>query len=456
MSVQLAGRLLLALATVGAGSPFAFADEPKKEQPDEPKVVKLTAPAIRPVVAGDGRFLVMHLPQAKQIAVFDAQEKKIVQNLESTDTPLVLAAGRDHFFALDSAASTLQRWSFAKFEKEATVRTPDGGPFASVCIGANSVGPLLLFPKVDTLGRASPKFVHPITLKEVPVKDGPLPGGHPGTARASTDGQTFCWQEDGFRSTTVATVTEGKLVAKTLRKQSIGPTPGPGGRYFYATDGVFNSEMIRVVPEGFSYPLDVAFVQSTHGDLFLQVTPPGGPRFPKDPNPRPEGPGKAQVYLQGETKPVGTIEGLKGLSVASDRVIFFLPEHQLLILLGRELDELVLYPFDPDAMLGKSAANFLLVTTEPPAQVTAGTKFEYTPGVKSRRGGVKVTLDYGPEGMTLGADGKLAWDVPAALTNQEVKVILTVSDATGQEIFHTFRLKVAAPQGAAPPLPSKP
>ena len=66
--------------------------------------------------------------------------------------------------------------------------------------------------------------------------------------------------------------------------------------------------------------------------------------------------------------------------------------------------------------------------------------------MKSRRGGTQVPLDYGPEGMKLGADGKLTWEVPAALAGQEFKVILTVSDATGQEIFHTLRLKVAAPK----------
>jgi hypothetical protein len=393
------------------------------------------------VVGGSGRYIILHLPKAKQIAVFDAQEKKVVKNLESTDDKLILAAGRDHFFAMDPTAATLQRWNFAKFEKEATVKLPDGVPFEMVCMGAGSTGPLLLFSKGDQFG-ARPILVHPITMKEVPTKDGPLPTGHPGTARASTDGQTFCWQEDGFRSITIATVTDGKVVARTIRKEAFGPAPGPGGRYFYASDGVFNSEMTRVVPDDNSRPLDGGFVPSTHGDLFLQVTPPGGPRFPKDPNPLPEGPGKAQVFFQGETKPVGTIEGLKGLSVASDRVIFFLPEHQLLILLGRDLDELILHPFDRDAMLGKSDTDFLIVASQPPTEAVAGTKFEYSPLVKSKKGGVKVALDYAPEGMKLGADGKLTWDVPAAMVKQEVKAILTVTDAGGQEIFHVLRLKI--------------
>jgi hypothetical protein len=188
--------------------------------------------------------------------------------------------------------------------------------------------------------------------------------------------------------------------------------------------------------------LGVGYIPSTHGELFLKVTPPGGPRFPKDPNPLPPGPGKAQVYLQGETKPIWTIEGLQGVSIASDRIIFFLPEHKMLILLGRDMDELLLHPFDRDAVLGKSDTDFLIVTSQPPTEAFVGTKFEYSPQVKSKKGGVKMTLDHGPEGMKLGADGKLTWDVPPTMLKQEVKVILTVTDASGQEVFHVLRLKV--------------
>jgi hypothetical protein len=43
--------------------------------------------------------------------------------------------------------------------------------------------------------------------------------------------------------------------------------------------------------------------------------------------------------------------------------------------------------------------------------------------------------------MKLGG-GKLTWDVPKGLAEQEADVILTVSDASGQEIFHTFKVAV--------------
>lgn len=57
---------------------------------------------------------------------------------------------------------------------------------------------------------------------------------------------------------------------------------------------------------------------------------------------------------------------------------------------------------------------------------------------------------YGPEGMKLGADGELTWGVPAAAVGQEAAVILSVSDASGKDTFHTFRLAVVAPPAAKP------
>ena len=55
----------------------------------------------------------------------------------------------------------------------------------------------------------------------------------------------------------------------------------------------------------------------------------------------------------------------------------------------------------------------------------------------------KVKLDSGPEGMKVAADGTVSWAVPANFADTAVTVILTISDASGQETFHTFTLPVA-------------
>jgi hypothetical protein len=74
--------------------------------------------------------------------------------------------------------------------------------------------------------------------------------------------------------------------------------------------------------------------------------------------------------------------------------------------------------------------------------------------VKSKKGGVKYRLEAGPKGMSVAADGKVTWKAPAEGGTEDV--ILSVSDATGQEIFHTFKVFVATDGAAPPPRPAPP
>jgi uncharacterized protein (TIGR03067 family) len=61
--------------------------------------------------------------------------------------------------------------------------------------------------------------------------------------------------------------------------------------------------------------------------------------------------------------------------------------------------------------------------------------------VWSKKGGVKVKLESGPDGMTE-SGGTLSWQVPDRGSEDEAAVLLTVSDASGQETFHSFTVAV--------------
>ena len=47
----------------------------------------------------------------------------------------------------------------------------------------------------------------------------------------------------------------------------------------------------------------------------------------------------------------------------------------------------------------------------------------------------------GPEGMRLSPSGRLTWDVPAELAEAEEAVILSIRDASGQQVFHSFTIR---------------
>jgi hypothetical protein len=114
----------------------------------------------------------------------------------------------------------------------------------------------------------------------------------------------------------------------------------------------------------------------------------------------------------------------------------------LLAVLPKSNDQLQLYRVDVDQLLEKADRDYLLTTSKAPATAAKGTAYTYQVVVKSKKGGVKYKLDSGPKGMKIAADGKLTWDVPADFDEEETDVIVTISDASEQEIFHSFKIKV--------------
>jgi len=70
-------------------------------------------------------------------------------------------------------------------------------------------------------------------------------------------------------------------------------------------------------------------------------------------------------------------------------------------------DKLYLHKIDVDALLGKAPHDYLLVLSRPTDEVYRGRTFRYAPVVKSKKGGVKIKLDSGPEGMQVTADGQV-------------------------------------------------
>ena len=72
----------------------------------------------------------------------------------------------------------------------------------------------------------------------------------------------------------------------------------------------------------------------------------------------------------------------------------------------------------------------------------AAAELRYDVAVKSKKGGVKVKLESGPAGMKVTPEGRLTWPVPKEFAGTEAEVLLSVSDASGKETFHSFKLSV--------------
>jgi hypothetical protein len=171
------------------------------------------------------------------------------------------------------------------------------------------------------------------------------------------------------------------------------------------------------------------------------------------------GEGVLTFFVLGDSRPFATLGkvdfGAKDSGDASlpfDKRLWFLPEAKLIVTIPTGNDRLVLHRFDPDQALEKSDVNYFLVTSQAPATFPKGGTYRYQLVARAKKGPVKFKLESGPPGMKIGPNGQLTWDVPADFVEAQVDVIIAVSDATGQEIFHTFKI---APEskgepGAAP------
>src|SRR5262249_9428309 len=123
--------------------------------------------------------------------------------------------------------------------------------------------------------------------------------------------------------------------------------------------------------------------------------------------------------------------------------VFFIPRAKLIVLFPEGNDRLELYPFDVESALEKSGLDYLLVSSRPPALAKRGAEYTYQIAVKSNKGGVNYQLSSGPEGMEVSPEGLVKWRVPAGFKSTEVEVLITVRDASGEEVFHPFTVRVA-------------
>jgi hypothetical protein len=139
------------------------------------------------------------------------------------------------------------------------------------------------------------------------------------------------------------------------------------------------------------------------------------------------------------------LRGLDELKAKSDlpweKRIHYYPRAGLLLTLGGTADHLVLRRVDLVAELDRSGVDYLVVLSRPPA-ARVGQPFNYRLDLRSKKGGVKVKLETGPAGLTVTPDGRVSWAVPPRFAEPETEVLLTITDASGQEIAHTFTIAV--------------
>ena len=125
-----------------------------------------------------------------------------------------------------------------------------------------------------------------------------------------------------------------------------------------------------------------------------------------------------------------------------DKHFHVIPDAELLVFIPFDCKQLILQRLKVDEALEKSGFNYLFVKSEPPAWAKRGATYTYRIVVKSKKDDVKYKLESGPKGMTVSDSGQLTWPVPADTNDNEVRAIIGIRDASGQERLHVVSPKI--------------
>lgn len=402
-------------------------------------VVKLPGTVDATCLGGNGRYLLLRISKLKQIAVLDVCEGKVVKYVPLPEEAALFAAGNEHLYVVAPKADTIQRWSLTTFEKEPAVPNPLGPAPRVALMGHATDGPLFV------TGAGGIGLLDGRTLKPLDVRGG---WGRIGSdlsaaqVRISGDGRVLGhWtpnqQPSGFRS-----VVLGDDGAKSHdRHESVGAIlPGPDGTLF--TSAGLHAPNLKPVPDKRG---PWTALPPAHGRAYLAVS------GPSQWNAKAEA--KLTLRLIGENCPLAELGNPTGLDYAApdafaartslpiEERVFLVPDAHAMVLLNGAGDKVHIHAVDVEARLAKAGFDYLYVASRPGA-ARCGATFAYKPDVRSKAGGVTVSLDIGPDGMAVAADGTLVWKVPPNFADASVPVLLTVSDKSGQETFHAFTLAV--------------
>ena len=274
--------------------------------------------------------------------------------------------------------------------------------------------------------------------------------------RASAGGALFgIWQLPMlFRFVTA----QGQSLRATYTSGEFGyVAPGPDDRtVFHGLGGrcdVDGKPIGQVEPFNPNQPRTISLPSS---DPFYYLTIGGLPSVVADPFHVSSKPGAvtASVHAAGDGSRLLTVYGLDEMAgtvkmedwfpddVTTDKRFHLVPAAHLLITIPPANDRLVLRRLELDAALSRPGGDRLIVVSPPNLDATTGQTFEHRIIARSKQGGVTYTMASGPDGLKVSPDGRLTWTVPQGLAGEEVTVVVTVGDASGEELFHTLKIRV--------------
>lgn len=412
------------------------------------KVVQVVPSIHDAVLGGNGRYLILHLGDKRKLLIWDVYQAKLVKELAVASDHIKYAAGIDKLIVVLPDQKLIQRYDLKTFERETTKPFRVNGTVKGVAMGWASHGPLMVGMATDR-GTEEGQLFDPLTLQPVEYEwaDGKLPHFSSEFLRVSADGQMFTARQGvGGEPHSCMCITLQGRKARTVVAGMSGSMLLPTGdnKLICVENEVLEAEKLKKV-----FPLRNAadgvapYIPARQGNYFCRLE-----------RGKEKGVGKLVLFVPGHELPIGAIDEVEGHIDAviaygklpnpmmHDKRVFLVPEAKQLITIPLSNDRIVARTVDLEQILRDAPFDFLFVTSAPPGSARESTKYTYQVAAKSNKGGIKYKLESGPKGMTVSAQGLVEWEVPKRNERKEHEVVVGVTDAAGQECFHSFTIVI--------------
>ena len=417
-----------------------------------PEAVQLGGKITDVVLGGSGRFLILHVPSLRHLAVFDVSEAKVTGFVPLPSDHVLSAASAEKLVVVLPDEGIIQRWSLLPLKKDFTRPVPPGGRIDTALIGYASEGPLML------MRRSGPSFVDLNSLREfdVPIPANSLwfPGQeYPLSVAVSADGREFSgWQPrlspPGARTLRIS----GNVAIVSFANIDAGYVlPNFDGSMLYSAAGLYRAEPVegidpttfrkmKCIPTASAEYFIVARFSDFGGQLIEPAT-------------------TFAVYTCADRRllfqvpvidelsripwrPRGLLSPTYVTPLPIEQRIYYVPAANLLVTIPDSGDQLILRRMNVVEEMNKQGIDYFFIASRPPVAVFKNEDYDYQLIVKSKQGGVNYRLEAAPPGMKISPTGRIEWSVPLDFSDAKVPVVVTLEDKSGQSIDHRFNINI--------------
>lgn len=318
--------------------------------------IALPGPVESVAVAGGGRYLLLHIPRAKQVAVFDVREAKVVREISVPDPNVLVAGGMNLFVIYQPGKNTIDRWTCDRLEQQPAAKLLFTDPVKALAMGCASNGPLVVAlggSRRSQLKGATLAYLDPVTLREIDVVvsgvENPFgigPADKTAIIRVSANGKVVTGWSPERPTGTECDVIDGRRVTRYWNLHAPSQLlPGPDGGLLFGRGETFRHGMQG--GRGLQPDSPVFYVPAVSGNWYVDVR---GPRL--------GGPGDdvraeaVTIHRVGNIVPSATFDAVDDIDLSRaeqglDQTVILVPEAKVLITVaGPKRTKLVLRRVD--------------------------------------------------------------------------------------------------------------